>query len=66
MYLNGFKIFLDFYTADMKGKYHHEIPIKLNERTYGESKLTSTTLLNIAKLILFKKFNLRVLRKPKF
>ena len=30
---------------------------KLNERIYGESKLTSRTLLNIVRLILFKKFN---------
>ena len=57
LYLNGYKIFLDFYTSSKIKKYHHEIPIKLNERIYGESKLTSRTLLNIVRLILFKKFN---------
>jgi len=57
LYLNGYKIFLDFYTTGMRSEYHHEIPIKLNERIHGESKLTSKTLLNIVKLILSKKFN---------
>ena len=57
LYLNGYKIFLDFYITNMKREYHHEIPIKLNERIYGESKLTSKTLLNIIRLIFFKKFN---------
>ncbi len=57
LYLNGYKIFLDFYTTNINRKHHHEIPIKLNERIYGESKLTSKTLLNIMRLIVFKKFN---------
>jgi len=57
LYLNGYKIFLDFYTTNMNREHHCEIPIKLNERIYGESKLTSKTLLNIIKLIFFKKFN---------
>jgi len=56
-YLNGYKIFLDFYTTNLNRERHHEIPIKLNERIYGESKLTFKTLLNIIKLIFFKKFN---------
>ena len=57
LYLNGYKIFLDFYTASKIKTNHHEIPIKLNERIHGESKLTSKTLLNIVRLIFFKKFN---------
>ena len=57
LYLNGYKIFLDFYTTNTNREHHHEIPIKLNERIYGESKLTSRTLLNIIRLIFFKKFN---------
>ena len=56
LYLNGYKIFLDFYTCINKKKDHFEIPIKLNERTYGESKLNFKTLINILRLILFKKF----------
>lgn len=59
LYLNGYKIFLDFFTvADIKRK-HFEIPIKINERTYGKSKLNTKTLINIGKLILNKKlFNI--------
>ncbi len=56
LYLNGYKIFLDFYTSNIKNKHHIEIPIKLNERIYGKSKLNLRTLLNIAKLIFYKKF----------
>ena len=56
LYLNGYKIFLDFYTTrNIKNK-HIEIPIKLNERVYGKSKLNLKTLFNILKLIFYKKF----------
>ena len=58
LYANGYKIFLDFYTScSHKKKFHCEIPIKLNERIYGESKLNLKTLINILKLILFKKLS---------
>ena len=56
LYLNGYKIFLDFYTTLNEPKKHIEIPIKLNERINGESKLSLKTLINIVKLILYKKF----------
>lgn len=56
LYLNGYKIFLDFYTSSNKKENHIEIPIKLNERIYGKSKLNLKTLLNIGKLIFYKKF----------
>jgi dolichol-phosphate mannosyltransferase len=57
LYLKGFKIFLDFYSCKNIDINHKEIPIKLNERIYGKSKLTINTLLNIFRLILFKKLN---------
>lgn len=58
LYANGYKIFLDFYTSySHKKRFHFEIPIKLNERIYGESKLNVKTLINILKLIIFKKLN---------
>ena len=57
LYLNGYKIFLDFYLCKNVDINHKEIPIKLNERMYGKSKLTINTLLNIVRLILFKKLN---------
>ena len=58
LYLNGYKIFLDFYTTIKTTKKHTEIPIILNERINGESKLSLKTLINILKLILYKKFKL--------
>ncbi len=56
LYLNGYKIFLDFYASYKEKKLHIEIPIKLNERIYGKSKLNLVTLIKILKLIIFKKF----------
>ncbi len=56
LYLNGYKIFLDFFSSSDINKYHQEIPIKLNERIFGKSKLNTKTLFNIGKLILYKKF----------
>lgn len=56
LYLNGYKIFLDFYATKNIKNNHIEIPIKLNERIYGKSKLNFKTLFNILKLIIYKKF----------
>jgi len=58
LYLNGYKVFLDFYLSSMEHKnLHTEIPIKINERIYGESKVNLITLINILKLIFIKFVN---------
>ena len=57
MYKNGWKIMLDFYLSCGKDTNFSELPIKINKRVAGESKINFRVALEVIKMVMFHRKN---------